>query len=219
MKAVFFDMDGVIFDSMPHHAEAWDIVMRRYDLHFTAYDCYLQEGRTGQSVIDECYLRERGRHATTDEWQTIYAEKTRVFHELGGAEPIPHIMDVLTYLKEHGVDIWIVTGSGQESLFSNLNTHFPDIFDRSRMITANDVTHGKPDPEPYLKAWQRSGYEKKDCMVVENAPLGLRAAKGAGLFAVGVNTGILKPEDLAQAGADEVFNDMMELLLWLKKNV
>lgn len=211
LRAVFFDMDGVIFDSMPHHAKAWDIVMAKHGLNFTAHDCYLQEGRTGQSVIDECYLKQYGRHAERAEWEAIYGEKTDMFHALGGAAPIPHIQEVLNLLQERGVEIWIVTGSGQESLFANLDTHFPGIFHRDRMVTALDVTKGKPDPEPYLKAWQKSGYAKEDCMVVENAPLGIIAGKGAGLYTIGVNTGILSREDLLKAGADMVLNDMQEL--------
>lgn len=211
LRAVFFDMDGVIFDSMPHHAQAWDIVMAKHGLHFTAHDCYLQEGRTGQSVIDECYMKQYGRHAERHEWEAVYDEKTQVFHSLGGAAPIPHIHDVLLLLKERGVETWIVTGSGQESLFADLNRYFPGVFCREKMVTALDVTKGKPDPEPYLKAWLKSGFAKEECMIVENAPLGIMAGKAAGLYTVGVNTGILTPDDLLKAGADKVLTDMQEL--------
>ena len=85
------------------------------------------------------------------------------------------------------------------------------------MITAFDVTHGKPDPEPYLKAWERSGLLKEQCFVVENAPLGIRSGKAAGLTVFAVNTGILTKEDLAQA--DQVFDSMTELLEFLKANL
>jgi len=78
------------------------------------------------------------------------------------------------------------------------------------------VTHGKPDPEPYLKAWERSGFLKEECMVVENAPLGVRAAKAAGLFTCAVNTGILPDDELAAEGADRIFHSMSELLEWLQ---
>ena len=82
------------------------------------------------------------------------------------------------------------------------------------MITAFDVIHGKPDPEPYLKAWERSGLPKKQCVVIENAPLGICSGKAAGLTVYAVNTGILTRADLAKA--DEVFDSMADLLEFLK---
>jgi beta-phosphoglucomutase-like phosphatase (HAD superfamily) len=88
-----------------------------------------------------------------------------------------------------------------------------------RVISSYDVVHGKPDPEPYLKAWERSGFAKNECIVVENAPLGVRAAKAAGLFAVAVNTGPLPDTDLRKEGADIVLPDMERLLLWLQTHV
>ena len=78
------------------------------------------------------------------------------------------------------------------------------------------MKYGKPNPEPYLKAWERSGFKKEECMVVENAPLGTRAAKAAGLFTCAVNTGILPDADLEAEHADKVFPNMAALLKWLQ---
>jgi beta-phosphoglucomutase-like phosphatase (HAD superfamily) len=80
------------------------------------------------------------------------------------------------------------------------------------MVTAYDVKKGKPDPEPYLMALEKAGLQPNEAMVVENAPLGVRSAKGAGIFTVAVNTGILSDDDLWQAGADVVLPDMAALL-------
>ena len=218
-SSFFFDMDGVIFDSMPHHAQAWEIVMGNHGLPFTARDCYLQEGRTGQSVIREAIWTAEHREATEEEIWPIYWEKTNLFHELGGAVPMRGIEHVLAYLKENDKSIYIVTGSGQQTLFDTLSDYFPGVFARERMVTAFDVKHGKPDPEPYLKAWEKSGCTKDQCCVIENAPLGIRAAKAAGLFTIGVNTGPLQDEDLAREGADVVLPDMEALLCWLQEHV
>ncbi len=215
MKGFFFDMDGVLFDSMPLHAMAWEQVMSKYGLPFSAYDTYINEGRTGESVIDEAFMTTQHRHATPEEIRTIYNEKTQLFHQLGDAHPIQGVADVLQYVQAQGYQIWIVTGSAQQSLFDKLDTCFPQIFSRDRMITAWDVKHGKPDPEPYLKAWERSGLPKKDCIVIENAPMGVRSGKAAGLTVYAVNTGILARKDLEQAGADKVFDNMKQLLLQL----
>ena len=216
MKAYFFDMDGVLFNSMPRHAIAWEEVMKLHGLPFTAYDCYINEGRTGESVIREAFQKALGRDATPDEVTTIYAEKSAYYHQLlqTTTPTIPGIEDVLHFVKEKGAQIWVVTGSGMRTLLDSLNTVFPSIFQQDRMITAFDVTHGKPDPEPYLKAWERSGLPKEQCIVIENAPLGIRSGKAAGLTVYAVNTGILKREDLAHA--DKVFVSMAELLAFLQ---
>ena len=218
-RAYFFDMDGVLFNSMPHHAIAWEEVMKEHDLSFTAYDCYLNEGRTGESVIREAMWKARNRDATPDEIKQIYTEKSNRFNLLaqqaGGTVAIDGVAEVLRYVQSTGSQIWVVTGSGMRSLLDNLNNALPPVFQRDRMITAFDVTHGKPDPEPYLKAWERSGLKKEECFVIENAPLGIRSGKAAGLTVYAVNTGILTREDLAQA--DQVFDSMAELLEFLKQ--
>ena len=218
-RAYFFDMDGVLFDSMPRHAIAWEEVMKIHDLPFTAYDCYINEGRTGESVIREAFQKAIGRDATPDEVKTIYAEKSAYYHQLlkTTTPTIPGVADVLQYIKNSGSQIWVVTGSGMRTLLDSLKTVFPSIFQQDRMITAFDVTRGKPDPEPYLKAWERSGLEKEQCFVIENAPLGVRSGKAAGLTVYAVNTGILTRGDLIDAGADEVFNSMKELLVFLQE--
>lgn len=210
-------MDGVLFDSMPLHAIAWERVMARHGLPFTARDTYLNEGRTGESVIDEAFLTIHRRHATDDEVESIYREKTELFHTLSDAQPIASVADVLRYVQAQGCAIWIVTGSAQQSLFDKLETCFPGVFVRERMITAHDVHHGKPDPEPYLKAWQRSGLPKEQCAVVENAPMGVQSGKAAGLTVYAVNTGILTPQDLQTAGADAVFDNMPQLLRHIRQ--
>jgi beta-phosphoglucomutase-like phosphatase (HAD superfamily) len=122
---------------------------------------------------------------------------------------------VLRYVQSQGHQIWVVTGSGMRTLINNLNTALPPVFQPERMVTAFDVTKGKPDPEPYLIAWERSGLPKEQCVVIENAPLGIRSGKAAGLTVYAVNTGILTREDLAQA--DQVFDSMAELLSFLQE--
>ena len=219
-KAFFFDMDGVLFDSMPRHAIAWEEVMKRHGLPFTARDCYINEGRTGESVIREAFRKVLDREATPEEVKTIYAEKSAYYHQLikTSTETIPGVREVLQWVKETGSQIWVVTGSGMLTLLDGLNQAFPSVFQQDRMITAYDVVHGKPDPEPYLKAWERSGLAKEQCYVIENAPLGVQSGKAAGLTVYAVNTGVLTREDLLREGADQVFDSMEELLAFLQTN-
>ncbi len=214
MKGFFFDMDGVLFDSMPHHAEAWETVAKRHNLQFTARDCYLQEGRTGYDVIREAMLRlNPDKQVSDEEIDAIYAEKSQLFTELGGARPMPGALQVLQAIRAvPNTQIWVVTGSGQRTLLQRLETGYPGIFAPERMITAFDVRIGKPNPEPYLLAWERSGLKKEECCVIENAPLGCRAGKAAGLYTIIVNTGILEYEDFAADQPDVFLPDMYALL-------
>jgi HAD superfamily hydrolase (TIGR01509 family) len=172
-------------------------------------------------VIREAMWKARNRDATPEEIQTIYAEKSAYFTMLeqkaGGTPTIPGVAEVLQYIHTCGNDIWVVTGSGMRSLTDNLNKVLPVVFAKERMITAFDVVKGKPDPEPYLKAWERSGLSKEQCVVIENAPLGVRSGKAAGLKVYAVNTGILSREDLMQAGADMVFDSMSDLFKEISK--
>lgn len=215
LKAFFFDMDGVLFDSMPTHAAAWEEVMLRHGFNFRAQDAYINEGRTGQSVIYEAITTIEHREPTEEEIWDIYREKNEAFLRRGEPKPMRDVDRVLRLLQERQRAIWIVTGSGQKSLFARLERCFPGVFAPERMVTAYDVKHGKPDPEPYLKAWERSGYQKEQCCVIENAPLGVRAGKAAGLYTIAVNTGPLPDELLQREGADQVFPDMDALYNWL----
>ena len=217
LKAVFFDMDGVLLNSMPVHAEAWVEVMNRHGLAFTPRDAFLNEGRTGRDVIREAILQYEHRDAEADELEAIYREKNEAFKHRPEPGPVEGVQQVLQVLGEMGIERWIVTGSGLLDLKERLEKYFPGIFTPERMITAYDVTHGKPHAEPYLKAWERCGYHKDECIVVENAPLGVRSGKAAELFTIAVNTGPLTEDDLLQAGADIVMDNMYELNNWIQE--
>ena len=215
VKAFLFDMDGVLFDSMKHHAEAWYKVMgERYGFTCDRSEFYLYEGSTGGQTIDAFFVEQKGRHATDDEWRQIYKEKSDVFASFGEALPMAGAADVLRKVGEMGLTRVLVTGSGQASLIGRLDKAYPGVFDDAHMVTGNDcpIGKGKPHPYPYLKGLEKAGnISPEEALVVENAPLGVRAAKTAGIFTVAVNTGPLDPQVLKDAGADIVLGSMSEL--------
>ncbi len=216
LKAFFFDMDGVLFDSMPYHAKAWVYAFKQMGVDFDEYEAYMREGMTGAGTINEIYQLKLGRNATEKECQQIYKIKSDYFETLGTAKTIPHITDILQLVKDAGLEIFVVTGSGQLSLIDTLHDYFPGFFQRKKMITAFDVKKGKPDPEPYLMALQKGNLKPEQAIVIENAPLGVRSAVGAGIFTIAVNTGILKNEELTNNGANLVYKDMKSLYEELK---
>ena len=210
-KAIFFDMDGVLFDSMGSHAIAWVGALKQVGLPFTENEAYLNEGRTGASTIDGVFVKEHGRNATEEEKQTIYRLKSKLFETFKHSEKIPFVTDLLKKIQSQELEIFVVTGSGQPSLIDSLEGNFPGIFQKKKMVTAFDVKFGKPHPEPYLMALKKSGLNPWEVVVIENAPLGVESSSKAGLFTIAVNTGPLDPSVLSDSGADIVFNNMKEL--------
>ncbi|WP_289090742.1 HAD-IA family hydrolase [uncultured Bacteroides sp.] len=211
LKAVLFDMDGVLFDSMKNHAKAWNKAMSMYGMNLSEEEAYMHEGRTGASTINIVCMRERGCNADEEEIKKIYQTKSDIFNTLPKAEPMPGAYTLLRNIKESGLQPVLVTGSGQLSLIDNLNHHFPGIFQKEFMVTAFDVKYGKPNPEPYLMGLKKAGIAPNEAVVVENAPLGVKAGVAAGIFTIAVNTGPLPDSALLDEGANLLFGSMLEL--------
>lgn len=204
-RAVLFDMDGVLFDSMKNHAEAWERAMKINGLVMSREDAFMNEGRTGEGTIDIFALAQWGRNATEEEREHIYKVKSDIFNTLPHVEPMPGALEVLQTVKAMGILRVIVTGSGQKSLLERLENSFPGMFRAELMVTAFDVRLGKPHPEPYLMGLEKAAVRADEAIVVENAPLGVEAAKAAGIYTIAVNTGPLPDRVLYDAGADIVF--------------
>ena len=211
LKAVLFDMDGVLFDSMPAHAKAWYRAMVDFGFDFSVEEAYMHEGRTGFGTIQIIATRQ-GRSATREDADEVYRIKSRYFAEYPPAEPMPGAWELLQKLQEQGILIVLVTGSGTQTLLDRLNRYYPGIFVPERMVTAFDVQYGKPNPEPYLIGLSKiPGISAEECLVVENAPLGVQAAVAAGIPTIAVNTGPLPDEVLLQEGASWLFPSMQSL--------
>jgi HAD superfamily hydrolase (TIGR01509 family) len=216
-KAVLFDMDGVLYDSMSRHAIAWQQSMAEFGIVMTEADAYTTEGARGIDTIRSMVLRQRGENITLERAQEMYDEKSRLFHEMGVAPLMPGILGLMENIRSQGLRIGVVTGSGQRPLIKRLLTDFWDFLDEQHIVTAYDVTRGKPAPDPYLMGMQKAGVEPWQTVVVENAPLGVRAGVAAGAFTIAVNTGPLPDEVLLSGGADMLFKRMTDLRdAWLR---
>ena len=157
IKAVLFDMDGVLFNSMPNHASSWHKIMERFGFGLSEEEAYLHEGRTGADTINIISRRERGHDATDEEIKAIYAAKAEEFNKCPEAPRMPGAWEVVQKIKTDGITRMVVTGSGQVSLLERLNRNFPGIFRKELMVTAFDIKYGKPNPDPYLMALEKGG--------------------------------------------------------------
>ena len=210
-KVALFDMDGVLYNSMPNHAVSWHKSMEYYGLKISEEEAYGYEGMRGVEVIKKLAKEQKGITLSDDKAQEMYHMKSDYYAKCEPAGLIPGVHELQEEMKQLGLEIGVVTGSGQPSLLKRIHTDFKNLVSEKIFVTANDVEKGKPNPEPYLAGMKKAGTMPWQTMVVENAPLGGRAAVAAGCFTIAVNTGPL-PESILQAeGADIVLRSMSEL--------
>ena len=210
-KAVLFDMDGVLYDSMPNHAIAWQQSMAQFGIEMTADDAYATEGARGVDTILKMVKHQQDREIDEAEAQQMYDVKSRIFHELPEAPVMPGILDLMHQIQNDGIQIGVVTGSGQKPLIKRILKDFGAFVDEAHITTAYDVRRGKPKPDPYLKGLRKAGnLQPYEAFVVENAPLGIRAGVAAKIFTIAVNTGPLPAQTLLDANADLLFPSMTD---------
>lgn len=209
-KAVLFDMDGVLYDSMPNHARSWHLSMETFGLKMSEKEAYKYEGMRGVETIRLIAKEQWGRDLSEAECVRMYAEKSRLFAEQPEAGIMNGVRTVLEMVHRSGRKIVVVTGSGQHSLLDKLVSDFDGLISHDMIVSSFDVKRGKPDPEPYLKGLEKAGVNAWEAIVVENAPLGVRAAVAARIFTIAVNTGPLDNELLTAEGADIVLGSMGE---------
>jgi beta-phosphoglucomutase-like phosphatase (HAD superfamily) len=210
LKAVLFDMDGVLYDSMPNHAGSWHTVMKSHGLDLSYEEAYLHEGRKGSETI-RMVCQRQGVEITDEEITAIYKEKTEIFKTLPEPKRMAGSYELLQTIVNNGLIPMLVTGSGQVSLLADLNISFLGIFRQENMVTSFDVKLGKPNPEPYLMALEKGNLKPWEAVVIENAPLGVEAAHKAGLFVIAVNTGPLPDACLWDAGAHLLYPSITAL--------
>ncbi len=207
-KGIIFDADGVLVDSMPYHAKAWVEVFACYGIRINEDDIYPIEGSNHKGVIDILFDK-AGKIPEPEIYEEMLQRKRAYFLENNNARPFEGMFECLSSLK-HSFRLAVASGADRTIVTSLMDSFYPGIFDA--IISGEDVTKGKPDPEPYNKAVASLGMDKEQCLVVENAPLGIRSARNAGLFCVGIPT-YLDRKELFEA--DIIVRDHAELIEYL----
>lgn len=211
-------MDGVLYDSMPLHAKAWVEAMQTFGISMTEHEAYMTEGQRGIDTIRQMVFEQQHRTISEAEAQAMYDEKARLFHLNPKAPVFKGVTALMEKIKADGLEIGIVTGSGQRPLIKRLLDDFGTYVEASHIVTAYDVVHGKPSAEPYLTGLQKcSGPSEEERLrpwegiVVENAPMGVRAGVAAGCFTIAVNSGPLPDEVLLAEHPDLLLHSIDEL--------
>lgn len=195
-KAVLFDMDGVIVDSEPLHVAAFQATLKNYG-HSLSGEQYKQHfaGRTDEAGFKQYF----DYIAETVELPVIMDEKAKAYLALAADQltPYPGVLEFIRDLAAHEVRLALVTGSLRAEADVVLKTFdLTDVF--ATVIAAEDVTDGKPSPEGYLRGARDLSVEPADCIIIEDAPSGVQAAKAAGIRCVAVTNTHTK-EELAVA--------------------
>ena len=211
LRAVLFDMDGVLFDSMPYHADAWSRVMTDAGFLFSREDVYMNEGRTGADTINTASIAQFGHPSTPEQIEALCKAKCDIFATYPPPPRMPAAFELVQKVKSCGLTPMIVTGSGTPTLLDRIQSNFPGLFDERHIVTSFNVKRGKPHPDPYLLALEKGGFRPNEAIVVENAPLGVTAGVAAGLFTIAANTGPLSDNILSDAGASLVFPSIQAL--------
>lgn len=195
-QAVLFDMDGVIVDSEPLHVAAFQTTLTSYGFNLSP-DQYKEHfaGRTDEAGFKR-YFDFIGE---TVELPVIMDKKAKAYLALAADElkPYPGVIECIQDLVKRNIQLALVTGSLQ--LEAEITLKAFDLTDHfSAIIAAEDVEYGKPDPEGYLKGAQALGMAPADCIVIEDSPKGVQAAKAAGIRCLAV-TNTHTNEELADA--------------------
>ncbi|WP_292373760.1 HAD family hydrolase [Methanosarcina sp. UBA411] len=208
LKAIIFDVDGVLVDSMRFQADAWVKTFKEIGITITREDIYELEGSNNRRLIKSIFEKV-GREP--EPWHLDQLpERKREVLEFDQIKPFEGILDCLKELKRH-FKLAMVSGSHVDTINKIIDKYFSNCFEV--IITGSDLEYGKPDPDPYLKALEMLDLTKNECVVIENAPLGITAAKRAGLYCVAVAS-MLEPKKIEHA--DLVLEDHAALLDYLK---
>ena len=212
---VIFDWDGVIIDSMAHHRESWARIAREEDL--VLKEGFFEDafGRKNEYIIPHML-----------EWSSDPAEIKRLsnkkeehFRKVMLEQGVKPVAGVVEFIEElHSASVPCAVGSSTDRI--NIETALKQLPFKNRfktIVTAEDVHHGKPDPEVFLICASRLGIEPKYCVVIEDAAAGVDAAHGGGMKAIAVPTTrskkALQHADLVVDRLDEVsLADLMCLL-------
>lgn len=203
-KAVLFDFDGVVVDSMHQHYQAWSKTFAEHNIRFSKHEFFQLEGQGAHTIA--AILGERY-GLNKDAAINLVTQKVKFYYQDVSIKFYDHIFELLSLLKEQNIPMCVVTGGYRKRVEEVVNMHFKDTF--KHIISIDDVTHGKPHPEPFLKGAAKLGFSGEECIVVENAPLGIQAAKAAGCTVLAVET-TLNSADLQQA--DYVYPNFKTLI-------
>ncbi|MCF0135484.1 MAG: HAD family phosphatase [Lachnospiraceae bacterium] len=217
LKAVVFDMDGVLYDTESMSVRVWKELQKELDLPGDMDE--IHKSCVGVNLNDGHVILKRwfGEDFDCDGFFAKARAHMLRLQEEEGLSLMKGVREILDYLKEHRIPTAICSSTQVPTILEHLrDTDMEQYFDR--IIGGNMVEHSKPKPDIYLKACEALGLSPEECIGVEDSPNGIRSCSAAGLFTVMVPD-LIEPTEEILGLCDLVQEDLLELLEFVKTNV
>ena len=212
-EAIVYDVDGTLIDSEPLHVAAWKQTLQSHGHDMSDLSAQFLQTMAGKKpiVIAEGMVKELGIDVPAEQF---LQEKTNLFLALSetSLQPMPGAVESVRRFSDAGLRLAIGTSLNQtylESVLQKLN--IAEAFDV--IVTGDEITKGKPNPETYLLVASKLGVKPSDMLVLEDARSGVEAAKASGAFCIGVENIEAEPQDLSFA--DKVVQSLNDVTLEL----
>jgi len=203
-KAVLFDFDGVIGRTMEDSCRAWAQACTENGVTFDPEEFYLCEGMKSSEYARRL-LERHGRDPHDAE--KLVARKNEIYSSDNHFSFYVGIESLVERLRDEGIKVGVVSGGSRQRLLSGRSGELLKRCDA--VVTGDELQQGKPSPEGYMRAAQELRVSPGECLVIENAPLGIESAKNAGMTCIGVCS-TLSSNHLREA--DQVVMDHAELM-------
>lgn len=201
--AVLFDFDGVLAKTMEDNFNAWRAALEESGIAIVPDDYYPLEGMKVHEVAATLF-RKYGREAPDP--AAIVRRKESHYRDHNRFELYPGVVELLDDLAARRVPVAVATAALVSRLKETCPPGFLERFDA--LVTGDDAVEGKPSPAPYLTAAMKLNIDPSRCVVIENAPLGIRSAKAAGCYCIALETTM---DRRYLAGADEILRSFGEI--------
>jgi HAD superfamily hydrolase (TIGR01509 family) len=209
MKALIFDLDGTLIDSVYAHVFAWQRALDEAGLPIVGWRIHRRIGMSG-GIFARAVAREAGRPLSDEGAEAVQRRHGELFRELlPDRRPLPGAIDLLAFLRSEGIPHGIATSGRHPEIDASLEAL--GIPGDTVVVDRGDVLRAKPEPDLFLACQERLGVDIRDCYVVGDAVWDLLAARRAGMLSVGLLTGGYGEDELLAAGAFRVYRGADEL--------
>jgi HAD superfamily hydrolase (TIGR01509 family) len=209
VRALIFDLDGTLVDSVYAHVVAWQRALGEADMPIEGWKIHRRIGMSG-GLFTRAVAREVGRPLTNDEVEVIQTRHGELYRQLlPQRRPLPGAVELLQELRSADIAHGIATSGRRPEIDASLGAL--GLGDETVVVERGHVERAKPEPDLFLACAQRLGVPPGECYVVGDAVWDLLAARRAGMLSVGLQSGGYGEDELTRAGAFRVYRDTAEL--------
>ena len=209
MRALIFDLDGTLVDTVYAHIFAWQRALAESGMAIEGWRIHRKIGMSG-GLFTRAVARELGRAISPSEAQLLKERHGELFLQLlPERRPLPGAVELLQFLRVNNILFGIATSGQRPEIDASLD--ILGIGEETVVIERDDVARAKPEPDLFLACQQRMGVSVSDCYVIGDAVWDLLAARRAGMLSIGLLSGGYGEDELSRTGAFRVYRDPAEL--------